>query len=51
MVVDPPECVLADEVGLHVEVDEPAEPELVGVGVDVGIGVIGEHPALDPSNR
>ena len=40
----------ADEIGLHIKVHEPVEAQLIGVGLDVCIGVIGQHPTLDPAD-
>ena len=42
---------LADEIRLHIEVDQPVETQFIGIGVDIRIGVIGQHAAFDPPDR
>ena len=41
---------LADEIRLHVEVHQTVKPQLIGVRLDIRIGVIGQHPTFDPAD-
>ena len=34
-----------------VEVDQPVEPQLEGIDGNVGVGLVGQHPAFDPPDR
>jgi hypothetical protein len=49
--LDAAQCGLADEIGFHVEVHQPVQAKLERVGVDVRIGMIGQHGAFDPPDR
>ena len=49
--LDPAQRVLADEIGVHLKVNQPVKTQLERVCLDVHIGVIGLHAPLDSADR
>ena len=41
---------LANEIRVHLEIDEPVKAQFERICLDIHVGVIGQHTTLDPAD-